>query len=100
VLKPLGRLVLVGLMGEPACRFDPAIMLRKRLTIRGFTLRAQSILEKQAIVKRVAERWMPLIASGTLGPIIHTTLPLEQAGEAHALLESNSIVGKVMLSVD
>ncbi len=99
VLKPLGRLVLVGLMGQPACHFDPAIMLRKRLTIRGFTLRAQSISEKQAIVKRFAERWLSLIASGRMGPITHTTLPLEQAGEAHALLESNSIVGKVILTV-
>jgi len=100
VLKPLGRLVLVGLMGKPTCRFDPAIMLRKRLTIRGFTLRAQSIPEKQAIVKRLAERWLPLITSGRIGPIIHTTLPLEQASDAHALVESNTIVGKVILTVD
>jgi NADPH:quinone reductase-like Zn-dependent oxidoreductase len=75
-------------------------MLRKCLTIRGFTLRAQSVPEKQAIVKRVAERWLPLIASGRIGPIIHTTLPLEQAGEAHALVESNAIVGKVILTAD
>jgi NADPH2:quinone reductase len=100
VLKPLGRLVLVGLMGEPTCRFDPAIMLRKRLTIRGFTLRAQSLTEKQAIVERLAERWLPLIASGRIGPIIHATLPLERASDAHALLESNTIVGKVILTVD
>ena len=100
VLKPLGRLVLVGLMGKPTCRFDPAIMLRKRLTIHGFTLRAQSLPEKQAIVKRVAERWLRLITSGRIGPIIHTTLPLEQARDAHALLESNTIVGKIILTVD
>ncbi len=100
VLKPLGRLVLVGLMGKPTCRFDPAIMLRKRLTIHGFTLRTQSFPEKQAIVKRLAERWLPLITSGSIGPIIHTTLPLEQASDAHALLESNTIVGKVILKVD
>lgn len=100
VLKPLGRLVMVGLMGKQACRFDPAIMLRKRLTISGFTLRAQSLLEKQSIVRRVAERWLPQIASGRISPIIHATLPLEQASDAHALLESNTIVGKVILTVD
>lgn len=100
VLKPHGRLVLVGLMGLQTCSFDPAIMLRKRLTIRGFTLRAQSVQEKQGIVARVTERWLPLIACGRIGPIIHTTLPLEQAADAHALVESNSIIGKVILTVD
>ncbi len=100
VLKPLGRLVLVGLMGAPSCSFDPSVMLRKRLTIRGFTLRAQSIPEKQAIVKRLADRWLPLIASGLIGPVIHATLPLEQASDAHALLESDTIVGKMILTVD
>lgn len=100
VLKPLGRLVLVGLMGRADCRFDPAIMLRKRLAIRGFTLRAQTVREKQGIVARVTERWLPLIADGRIGPILHTTFPLEQAAEAHALLESNTTIGKIILTVD
>lgn len=100
VLKPLGRLVLVGLMGKAECRFDPAIMLRKRLAIHGFTLRAQSVKEKQSIVARVTERWLPLIADGRIGPILHTTFPLEQAAEAHALLESNTTIGKIILTVD
>lgn len=56
--------------------------------------------ELSEVSKRLAERWLPLITSGRISPIIHATLPLEQAADAHALVESNTIVGKVILTVD
>jgi NADPH:quinone reductase len=99
-LKEGGRLVLVGLMGGDRCDFGLGIMLRKRLSIHGFTLRAQSLANKRAIVARFRERWLPPLAAGTINPIIHTTLPLDEVQNAHALMEANQNVGKIVLTVD
>jgi NADPH:quinone reductase-like Zn-dependent oxidoreductase len=92
--------VLVGLMGESDCVFNPAIMLARRLTIRGFTLRSQSVQAKQAIVERVKKDWMPLVEQNRLGPVLHGTMPLARAADAHRLIESNQTIGKVILTVD
>jgi putative PIG3 family NAD(P)H quinone oxidoreductase len=99
-LKEGGRLVLVGLMGGERCEFGLGIMLRKRLSIHGFTLRAQSLANKRGIVARFRERWLPLLAAGTLKPIIHATLPLDEVRQAHALMEANQNVGKIVLTID
>ena len=99
-LKEGGRLVLVGLMGGDSCDLGLGVMLRKRLSIHGFTLRAQSLANKRAIVTRFRERWLPHLAAGTIKPIIHTTLPLDDAREAHALMEANQNVGKIVLTVE
>jgi NADPH2:quinone reductase len=99
-LKEGGRLVLVGLMGGDRCDVGLGIMLRKRLSVHGFTLRAQSLANKRAIVARFRDRWLPLLAAGTIRPIIHTTLPLDEARQAHALMEANQNVGKIVLTID
>ncbi len=99
-LKEGGRLVLVGLMGGERCELGLGILLRKRLSVHGFTLRAQSLANKRAIVARFRERWLPLLAAGTLKPIIHTTFPLAEARAAHALMEANQNVGKIVLTID
>jgi NADPH:quinone reductase len=69
VLRPTGRLLLVGLMGRNNCDFDIRIVLGKRLTIRGFTLRAQTVTDKRRIVERVRQRWIPLLKNGRLNPL-------------------------------
>jgi len=99
-LRPTGRLVLVGLMGRNNCNFDIRIVLGKRLTIRGFTLRAQTVADKRRIVERVRQRWIPLLKNGRLKPIVHATFPLEKAAAAHELMESNANTGKIVLTVD
>jgi NADPH2:quinone reductase len=99
-LKEGGRLVLVGLMGGERCELGLGILLRKRLSVHGFTLRAQSLPNKRAIVARFRERWLPLLAAGTLRPIIHTTFPLAEVRQAHALMEANQNVGKIVLTID
>jgi putative PIG3 family NAD(P)H quinone oxidoreductase len=100
VLKPLGRLVLVGLMGGSTADFQMGSMLRKRLSILGFTMRAQSVAEKRGIIARLRDRWLPLLAKGTISPIVYATLPLERAGEAHAMMDANENFGKIILTVD
>jgi putative PIG3 family NAD(P)H quinone oxidoreductase len=99
-LKEGGRLVLVGLMGGAQCDIGLGILLRKRLSIHGFTLRAQSLANKRAIVARFRERWLPLLAAGTLKPIVDTTLPLAEVRQAHTLMEANRNVGKIVLTMD
>ena len=100
VLKPAGTLLLVGLMGGQTAPFDLGGMLRKRLSIRGFTLRAQSIADKRAIVGRFRERWLPLLAAGTIRPVIHATVPFEEVRRAHEMMEADENFGKIILTFD
>ena len=99
VLKPTGTLLLVGLMGGQVTPFDLGAMLRKRLSIRGFTLRAQPLRNKRAIVARFRERWLPLLAAGTIRPIIHEVVPFAEVRRAHAMMEANENFGKIILEM-
>ena len=69
-------------------------------SIRGFTLRAQSVENKRAIVGRFRERWLPLLAAGTIRPIIHATVPFEDVRRAHEMMEANENFGKIILAMD
>ena len=100
LLKNRGRLVMVGTMGVNIEPFQMNVMMRKRLRILGFTLRAQSVNEKRALIKRFRERWLPALESGAIKPIVHATFPLERVSEAHAMLERNENFGKIVLTVD
>ena len=100
VLKPAGTLLLVGLMGGQVTPFDLGGMLRKRLTIRGFTLRAQPLENKRAIVARFRERWLPLLAAGSIRPIIHEVVPFAEVRRAHEMMEANENFGKIILGFD
>lgn len=100
VLRHDGRLILVGLMGGNRCEFDLAPMLRRRLSVRGFNLRAQPVANKQAVVGRFKERWLPLIVDGTIRPIIHAVYPFAETAEAHRVMEANENFGKLVVSVD
>jgi NADPH:quinone reductase len=99
VLRPGGRLVLVGQLGNPTCVFDPADVIAKRLTIRGFTLRPQSLAEKRNIVRRVGQRWLPMFRNGRIRPVLHGSFPLAEAPAAHQLMETNATFGKLVLEV-
>ena len=100
VLKPTGTLVLVGLMGGRVAPFDLGGMLCKRLSIRGFTLRAQPVENKRAIVGRFRECWLPLLAAGAIKPIIHAGVPFAEVRRAHEMMEANENFGKIILTMD
>jgi NADPH:quinone reductase-like Zn-dependent oxidoreductase len=87
-------------MGGADCRIGLGILLRKRLSIHGFTLRAQSVANKRAIVARFRERWLPLLADGTLKPVIDTTFPLDEVRRAHERMEADQNIGKIVLTMD
>lgn len=71
----------------------------KRLTLTGSTLRARSVADKAAIAAALKEQVWPLFAQGRLRPVVQSVFPLERVAEAHSLMESNRLVGKIALTV-
>jgi NADPH:quinone reductase len=92
-----GRLLIIAVQGGTDAAFDAGIVLRKRLTIAGSTLRPRPAAFKAAIAQALRERVWPLIAQGRIRPVIHAVLPAEEAAAAHALMESGEHVGKIVL---
>ena len=99
ILKPNGRLLLVGLMGGPNAEIDLGIILRKRLQIFGSIMRPLKLKEKISITQRFVDRWLPLLQTGVINPVIDTIMPLEKADEAHRHMESNGNFGKIILRI-
>jgi NADPH2:quinone reductase len=94
-----GRIALIATLGGGKATVDLGQVLRRRLTITGSTLRPRSVEFKGAIAKNLLKKVWPIMAAGKIKPVIHTVFPLEQAAAAHALMESSSHVGKIMLQV-
>ena len=98
-LRLHGRLVQVGLIGGAKAQIDLRRVLNNRLTLTGSTLRPRTVAEKGAIAAALEARVWPLLALGQVRPAVHATLPLARAAEAHRLLESGEVIGKVVLTV-
>jgi NADPH2:quinone reductase len=94
-----GRISVIALLGGSKATLDLGQVLRRRLTISGSTLRPRSVAFKQAIAAQLRERVWPLLEARTIKPVIYRSFPLEQAGAAHALMESSTHVGKIMLDL-
>ena len=99
VLAVDGRLIQIGLQGGAKSQIDLRIIMQRRLTLTGSTLRPRSVAEKAAIARDLEQHVWPLLSSGIVAPIIDRTVPLENAAEAHRLLESGEVVGKIVLTV-
>ncbi len=93
-----GRLAIIATQGGNAAQIDAGLVLRKRLTITGSTLRPRSIAYKTAIAVQLREKAWPLIEAGRVKPVIHQVFAAERAAEAHALMESSTHVGKIVLT--
>jgi putative PIG3 family NAD(P)H quinone oxidoreductase len=94
-----GRLVQIALLRGARAELDLNAVMRRRLTITGSTLRPQPVAFKGAIARALETHIWPLVASGTIRPVIHATFPLERAADAHRLLEQGDHIGKVVLIV-
>jgi putative PIG3 family NAD(P)H quinone oxidoreductase len=94
-----GRLVIIGLQGGTKAEIDLNALMRKRAAVVGTTLRARPVGEKAAICTAVAEHVWPLVADGTIRPVVGRTLPLARAAEGHRLMESGESTGKILLVV-
>lgn len=93
-----GRLVIIAVQGGVKAEFNAGLVLRKRLTVTGSTLRPRSIEFKSAIAVALRDKVWPLIASGAIKPVIHSTFAAADAAKAHALMESNQHIGKIVLT--
>jgi len=94
-----GRLVVIGLQGGTKAEIDLNALMRKRAAVVGTTLRARPVGEKSTICAAVVEQIWPLVADGTIRPVVGRTLPLAEAAEAHRLMESGATTGKILLVV-
>ena len=94
-----GRLVFIAYLRGPKTELNIDAVMRRRLTITGSTLRPRPVEFKGAIARSLREKIWPLIESGRIKPEIYKTFPLEQASEAHRLMESSQHIGKIVLTV-
>ena len=93
-----GRLVIIAVQGGTKSEFNAGLVLRRRIVITGSTLRQRPVEFKGAIARALREHVWPLLASGTVRPVIHSTFEAARAADAHALMESNQHIGKIVLT--
>ena len=93
-----GRIVIIAVQGGTKSEFNAGLVLRRRITITGSTLRPRPVVFKAAIAQALRANVWPLIEGGKIKPVIHSTFPAAEAAKAHALMESNQHVGKIVLA--
>jgi NADPH2:quinone reductase len=94
-----GRIVQIAFQGSSRANVNFLRIMLKRLTHTGSTLRARAVADKAAIAKAIETHVWPLIAAGKVKPVIYRTFPLREAAAAHALMETSSHIGKIVLTV-
>lgn len=95
-----GRLALIGFLGGSRGQLDLGPLMNKRITVFSTTLRRTPLPQKIALTEAFSAFAQGRLESGELQPVIDTVLPLAQAAEAHRLMESNSTIGKIVLTVE
>lgn len=93
-----GRMVTIGTQGGVKVEFNLMNMLRKNLTVSATSLRSRSTEEKSAIAREVEKIMWPWLTDGTITQVIDRVMPLEDAAQAHKLLEAGEVTGKIVLS--
>jgi len=94
-----GRIVQIAFQGNPRATVNFVRIMLKRLVHTGSTLRARTVADKAAIARALEAKVWPLIAAGTVKPVIYRTFPLAEAAAAHALMETSTHIGKIVLTV-
>src|SRR6202040_759519 len=97
-LASRGRLICVGTTAGTKSEIDLGLLLRKRLTVIGTTLRGRSIEEKAEATRLFASSVLPLVSRGAIRPVIDRVYPANEIRAAHERMESNASVGKIVLT--
>ena len=92
-----GRIVVIGMQGGNHAEIDLGVMMRRRISLISTALRARPAAQKAAIVAAFAADVVPALADGRIRAVVDRVLPLEQASEAHRLMEAGDVVGKIVL---
>ena len=93
-----GRIAVIAVQGGTSSQIDAGLLLRKRVAIAGSTLRPRSVAYKTVLAQQLKAQAWPLLEAGRVKPVIHQVFPAGQAAAAHALMESSTHVGKIVLS--
>ena len=93
-----GRLVFIAVQGGVEAQIDAGVVLRRRLTITGSTLRPRPVAFKTAIAKALRTTVWPWLVAGRVKPVIYKVFPAAEAAAAHTLMESNQHIGKLVLT--
>jgi NADPH:quinone reductase len=94
-----GHLVVIGLQQGSRAALDLGLLLARRLSVHGTTLRSRPLAQRRAIMAEVRRRVWPLVADGRVRPVVHVRLPWTDAERAHRLLRDGAAFGKVLLVV-
>jgi NADPH:quinone reductase len=94
-----GRVVVISLQGGSRAEIKMNVLMLKRLTLTGSTLRGRTLEQKAAVAAGVHKNVWPLLAARRVRPIIHATFPLAEAADAHRMMESSNHVGKIVLTI-
>lgn len=97
-LAPDGRLVIIAVQGGVKAEFDAGLVLRKRLTVTGSTLRPRPVAFKGAIAQALKREVWPMLEAGKVRPAIYREFDAADAAQAHALMESSQHTGKIVLT--
>lgn len=100
ILKPCGRLVLVGLMGGAKTEINLDQIHMKRLQIKGLVMRTRSLADKRLLTQHFQKHWLPLFTNDKLKPVIDSIYPFSEVQAAHERMENNLNVGKIILRND
>lgn len=95
-----GRIVQIAFQASPKATVDFRRIMLKRLHHTGSTLRSRSAADKGAIARAIEDKVLPLLADGSVKPVVYKTFPLRDASAAHALMESSLHIGKIVLTSD
>lgn len=98
-LTTAGRLVVIGLQGGVKGELNLGALLTKRAAITATSLRARPVGEKTTIVQQLTDQVWPLLENGTVKPIVHATLGLDQVADAHRTMEESTHSGKLLLTL-
>jgi len=93
-----GRIVIIAVQGGSQSTVDASLVLRRRLVITGSTLRPRPVAFKAKIAEALRKTAWPWLESGAVKPVIHQVFPAAEAARAHALMESNQHIGKLVLT--
>jgi NADPH2:quinone reductase len=94
-----GRVVTISTLGGSKAEINMGLIMVKRLSLTGSTLRARTVAQKAAVADAMRRNVWPLIEQGKVRPIIFKTFPLAQASEAHRLMETSNHIGKIVLTL-
>lgn len=97
IMATEGRLVQIAFLQASKAEVEFMPMMLRRLTLTGSTLRARTLAQKGEVAAAVRDKVWPLVEEGKVKPVIHATFPLEDARQAHELMESSAHIGKILL---